>query len=707
MRRWWKIALLVSIIGWLVACKPPEVEVTAVPPTRTVAPTMTMMGTAVPPSPTPLPTTTPLPTVRPTETSTAVPTQTATAVPTVTPIPLPTTSFWDSALGDTQTGFQVVDQRGGRINTVTVQDGIVYVGVGPRLWLLDVSQPETPTELGQSDILPNLIQYIAVLNETAYVLTDDESGFWIVDVSQPHQPQIVDFFETAVPVYFLREWNGRLYVAPSAREENALIFSVDDPLQPIQIGELPDDYYPMSDDQFVYTSKNDGENPITVLVADATNLDQLSPVAEYTANIKGYFITVDQDRFYFLTLEPSYSIWSMESSTNIPIKLDEFFLSYTFDSIHVKDNLLYELENFYDAGSYGAWINVYDVSNPELVRKLNQLRIGNEFYDYLIEENIAYIAAGESLVIAEIRKDTGLQKLSEWRSLGDLGWVDTNGDQIFALNGFDNHLYQFTADSTQGLRLLHEYKHDRMYIDEAVLSGNAVFTTGWWAGIHRFQTDVIPWQETAVFNIPIGIEFVTNMTVQGDYLYAYTSENGNLVVLDISDPDQLPQVGELEQSSNYPQLAADNERLFVWTGYGYGYGFQVFSIADPTKPEQIALWQDPLETAVNDLVVHDNLVYLLTPSLLRIIDVTDVANITVVATLPIGEGATNLTLLDEKLLVGGDQVRLVDITNPTQPQLIGELAIPGKALSAVEYNGLIYVANGAGGLLVLRHNPKH
>ncbi len=386
-------------------------------------------------------------------------------------------------------------------------------------------------------------------------------------------------------------------------------------------------------------------------------------------------------------------------------------LSYTFDSIHVENDLLYELENASDAGSYAAGIKVFDVSDPEHVRQLTRLRIGNRYYNYLIDENIIYIAAGESLVIAEISKDTGLQKLAEWRSLGDLDWIEANANQLFALNDLDHRIYQFEVDSAQTLRLLHEYKHDQMYIDQAVLSGNAVFTTGWWAGIHRFQTDVIPWQETADFDSPNRIETVSGMITQGDYLYAIT--DGVLTVLDISDPLQLPQTGKFEQlASSYSSLTVDNEQLFIWARFRNGHRFQIISIADPTMPEEIGIWQDPLQAQVKDLVAHNNLVYLLTSlcsedecngeTLLRIVDVTDAANMTVIATLPIAGNATNVTLLDDQLLLGGDKIRLVDISNSAQPQLIGELATPGYALDAVEYNGLIYVADGAGGLLVLR-----
>ncbi len=697
MERWWKIVLLISIIGWLAACKPPELEVTAVPPTRTLAPTMTMTATAVPPSPTP----TALPTLVPTETGTAVPTQTATAVPTVTPIPLPTTSFWDSALGDTQTGFQVVDQLGGRINTVTVQDDIAYVGVGPRLWLLDVSQPETPVEVGQSDILPGLIQYIAVLNDTAYVLTDDESGFWIVDVSQPHQPQLVDFFETDVPIYFLREWNGHLYVAPSARTEDKLIFRVDDPLQPIQIGELPYNYYPLANDEYVATTKDRDESHITVLVADATDLNNLIPVTEITANLNSYFIGTDQDQYYFLGIDSMPTIWVMpkQDSTNTPTMLD-IELSPFFQGIHIEDQIIYVQENFGDAGSYGSNIEAFDVS-ANTARPLGRLSAGNESYGLFVDNGIIYVATGESLIIAGVSEERGLRKLSEWRSIGTVGWISTNNDKLFALNSWDDHIFQFGLDSTPPMHLRYEHKLDQMRIDEVALAGDVMFTAGWFEGIHRYQTDTTPWQQTAVFDSPNRIETVSGMIIQGNHLYAIT--DGVLTVLDISDPLQLPQVGKFEQlATSYSSLTVDDEQLFIWARFRNGHGFQVISIANPTMPEEIGVWQDPLQAQVNDLVVRDNLVYLLTPSLLRIIDVTDVANMTVIATLPIAGGATNLTLLDDKLLLGGERIRLVDISNPTQPHLIGELATPGDALDAVEYNGLIYVADGAGGLLVLR-----
>lgn len=709
MKRIWQIAWLIGVsCVFLLACREPEeVAITAVRPTHTLTPQETMTETAV--SPSPIPTNTPPQTA--TATSTLPPTETPlpTLTPALTPTPLPTISLWSSLPSnpvEVSNSFQVVDQMGGRINTIVVQNKIAYVGVGPRLWLLDVSRPETPVVLGQSDILPDLIQYIAVLSDTAYLLTNEESGFWVVDVSSPHQPQILSFFTTPVPVEFLREWNGRLYVGPSDSEQNNLVFSVNDPLHPAPVGELPYNYYPLANDETVFTVSEDDENEMTVLVADAANLNDLRPVSQVTVNFDGYFIDADQEHYYFLGFDPMPTLWIMnkEDTTNTLTKLN-IELSPYFGSIQIKDQIIYVQENFGDAGTYGGWINAFDISNPYQVRKLNTLGTGNGSHKFFVDENIIYVAAGESLIVAGNSKDQGLNRLAEWRGLGDLVWVDANTSQLFALNSWDDRIFQFEMRPSQRLQLVHEHPGER--IDEAVLAGDTVFTTGWFDGIHRYETSVIPWQETAVFDKPNRIESARNMLIQGNQLFVFL--DGDLTVLDISNPNQILQVGELGQLiADYGFI--DDEQLFTWAEYGNG--FQAVSIANLTAPQQTISWDDPLQANVDDLIVNNKLVYLLTTpcpettcddeSLLRIINTAEPDNIFVVGSLPLTGMVSNITLLEGKLLLGGDKIRLIDITNPAQPYLIDEIATPGYAQDAVVVNDLIYVADGAGGLLVLR-----
>ena len=51
---------------------------------------------------------------------------------------------------------ELVGQVGGRVNAVAVQGNHVYLGVGPRLLVLDVSDPTTPILAGQTPVLPDV-----------------------------------------------------------------------------------------------------------------------------------------------------------------------------------------------------------------------------------------------------------------------------------------------------------------------------------------------------------------------------------------------------------------------------------------------------------------------------------------------------------------------------------------------------------------------
>jgi hypothetical protein len=548
------------------------------------------------------------------------------------------------------------------------------------------------------------------LRDTAYLLTDDESGFWIVDVSQPQLPQILSFFETAVPIDFLREWNGRFYIGPTDDELDTPIFSIDDPHHPILIGELPYEYIPLTNDEYVANIREDNESEMTISIADATDLNNLRSVSEVTIDFDGYFIDADQDQYYFLNFEHGPTLWVMvkDDSTHSLIELDIEMSPYV-GSIQVKDHIIYMQENFSDAGSYGSSVYAFNVSKPRQIRELNRLRTGNRNFDLFIDENMVYVAAGEGLVIAEISEDSELHKLAEWRSLGDLAWIDANTHQVFALNSWDNRIFQFELSPPQHLQLMYEHLGER--IDEVVLAGDIVFTTGWFDGIRRYESNMMPWQETVIFDTSPSTEFVRDMAVQGETLYALL--DGDLGVLDISNPEHLLQIGELERLSNsYGALVVDNNHLFTWTENANEFkGLQAVSIANPVKPEQIGFWHDNLDSHLSGLFAHEDFVYLLTrcykngcndESLLQIINVSNPDNMFVAGSLLISGMVSDITLLDSKLLLGGDKLRLVDITNPAQPQLISELDTPGYVYDVVVRDNLMYVADYAGGLLVLR-----
>ncbi|MFO7683143.1 MAG: hypothetical protein R6X34_24175 [Chloroflexota bacterium] len=222
MFRRWLIAL-VCLVGLLGACA--TKEETAVSPSLVAIASATHTPFVVH-TVTPAPSSTP--TKRPTVTPSPIPTYTPTFTPTPTLIPTPTVSFWDTyganVIGDGALyPLRVVNQIGGRVNQVIVADTVAYVAVGPRIWTLDVSQPEAPVTLGQTDILPGIVQCMEIDRHFLYVFVQESSGYWTIDVSQPDNPLILGFVPLEQPHCIWQE-NGRFYT--SMLDENKAWFKL-------------------------------------------------------------------------------------------------------------------------------------------------------------------------------------------------------------------------------------------------------------------------------------------------------------------------------------------------------------------------------------------------------------------------------------------------------------------------------------------------
>ena len=90
--------------------------------------------------------------------------------------------------------MEVAGQIGGGVSAVAVRGEIAYVGIGPRLAVLDLSDPVTVTLAGQTDLLPEVVEDVVVDGDLAYAL--DEKGFSIIDVSDPALPTPLGRWDT-------------------------------------------------------------------------------------------------------------------------------------------------------------------------------------------------------------------------------------------------------------------------------------------------------------------------------------------------------------------------------------------------------------------------------------------------------------------------------------------------------------------------------
>ena len=68
--------------------------------------------------------------------------------------------------------IEMVGQIGGMIKGVAVQGNYGYIGVGPRLVIMDISEPSQIHDVGQSNVLTDTIRAVAVVGEYAMLLPD-------------------------------------------------------------------------------------------------------------------------------------------------------------------------------------------------------------------------------------------------------------------------------------------------------------------------------------------------------------------------------------------------------------------------------------------------------------------------------------------------------------------------------------------------------
>src|SRR5262249_23271211 len=100
------------------------------------------------------------------------PTPTPGGSPTATPTPGSITCLSATSLRTASSSLTTVGQLGGTMSNVVVQGNYAYVGVGPSLAIIDVSNPAQLTLVGQSTPLRGAVVRVAVAGNRVYATYD-------------------------------------------------------------------------------------------------------------------------------------------------------------------------------------------------------------------------------------------------------------------------------------------------------------------------------------------------------------------------------------------------------------------------------------------------------------------------------------------------------------------------------------------------------
>jgi len=182
--------------------------------------------------------------------------------------------------------------------------------------------------------------------------------------------------------------------------------------------------------------------------------------------------------------------------------------------------------------------------------------------------------------------------------------------------------------------------------------------------------------------------------------YAYVGVGLRLVVLDVSNPAQLRQVGATAPFPHFVEgVAVSGTLAYVAAG---GAGLRVVDVADPTRPTEVGAWDS--RGYAEGIAVAGATAYLADgPYGLRVVDVSNPARPKEVGSAYVMNYAFEVAVAGRYAYIAaaGAGLLVADMSNPARPVEMSTLDTPGYAYGVAVAGSTVFVADGWEGLNVV------
>ena len=590
--------------------------------------------------------------------------------------------------------------------TATVRDDLAYVGNGPSLEIVEVSDPANPAGQGRVSF-PGPVGDVTVAGNYAYVVSGtplyDDADLHVVDITDPTNPQKVGTFADG-NIFEMAAAGDHAYLAAGA--DGLRVLDISDPTDPQQVGHLENSEFGSSSQgvavagNYAYVA-NDQAGLRVVDVSAPANPQQVdnSVLARRAKDVavqgdSAYVATTseeadDEDLYVIDISDPTDSQYAGDINTDdtareVAVQGDHAYLATSWGvrvidasgSTAPKDVGFFEA----DGSAYGivardghvylaadSGLRVLDITNPADPQQTGIFEVGGNIFSAAARDDHAYVAAGfGGLQVLDVSNPADPQQV---------GSVETNGEaEDVAVAG--DHAY---VASSNGLQVVdvsdptNPQQTDSLETDDkGVAAGIAL------ASDHAYIAN-----QTAFigFNIELGVFDVSGFTgsqqddevttgsaavaVQDGYLYV---ADADLKVLDVSDPANPQEVGSFETQGRAKGVAAAGDYAYVADGYS-GAGLQVLDVSDPANPQAVGSY-GPDDGSPFNVTVAGDYAY----------------------------------LVNQNVGPEDPDLHVLDVSDPTYPKQDGFFEVGGSPEGVTVANGVIYFATETAGLYVLERS---
>ncbi len=421
------------------------------------------------------------------------------------------------------------------------------------------------------------------------------------------------------------------------------------------------------------------------------------------------------------------------SSPSSPTLIGKSEIFYKITDVFVLENYAYISDNG------GNSFRIVDITNPA-----NPVEVGNydaiEPISSVVKGNYAYIATGYGLIILDISDPSNPTKVGEVDT-GDLYLdVEINGNYAYVVQINTNGLRIIDVSDPANPSSVGLYNSTLPTPRSITFIGNYAYVNDYDGGIRIIDVSN-PSQPNEINNIPntqgskdiavygnyafaIGYEFFcifdisvpqtptlvagcsdkfTGFAIDVAENYAYTSSTGSISVISIIDKNNPEINGSYDNLGYVEKTIVVNDIAY---SISYSHGLDLIDVANPTTPEMISRYESRGYTYDTDIV--ENYAYQLVEDNLRIIDLTNPLSLTEVSSLPLLASPNSIHVSGNFAYIGtssynyDSNIKIIDISNPYHPQVVGFLQTPGKHYSEMQMlDNKLYVAGGYTGMHII------
>lgn len=616
---------------------------------------------------------------------------------------------------------------GGETRAIAVADAAgtyAYIGEGPRLTIVDVSDPTHPTAVGKSAPFPNIVLDVAVSGDAACVVTGRgsyEGGQWVftgsvrvLDVSTPTNPVQVAVYDPPAPPLSVAMSGTVAYVA--AGEAGLLVLDLSDPAHPVEIAAHPG-----------YAAEAVVERNYAYVTPSLKILDVSDPAhpVEIGAlpDLAGWVISIDGDG------DIAY-VGEYISSAGSP---EEWWLHVydVTDPAHPRELVRYSAGQFAEIAVSGnlallsshGRTEVLDVSRPADPTPIARISIGGD--GVVAGTDVAYIADG-GLSVLDLSTPSSPHEVGSYTVAGFAGGISLGGTIAYVGGSYPVGVQAIDVSDPVRPDLVGaiDVASSAVNVDLAVAGNTAYIATSGYDKDSPEGIEIVDISDPAHL-IRVGDHRVTEHTLgvtERDgvvYLAGQHSSDQNkamLWLLDVSNPAAPAEIGSWVSTLPGAFMWRGTVVLNGETAYVGSDRLYILDVSDPTSPTAIGVY----EQYVRDMALQGHYVYLIDSSHLWVLDVGDPTHPTVVSARETQGEPTGLVVSENTAYVttGGHDcgvgvvrtcsgsLQLFNISNPAHPVEIGYYETAQRAEDVAVKGDLIYVTSGIGGLYVLRHVPS-